>query len=1328
MSKLKPPEELCFSNTQDLAEQWRLWSQEMRLYLKLSMKNDSEEDKCNTFLYIVGRKGREIFNTWTIPAAEQNKIDVLFTRFEQYCIPKRNVTLERYCFNSRSQESHESLDQYLTELKRLAQRCNFGALEDEMIRDRLVVGISNKVVKERMLREPELTLHQAVTICRADEESQKGLNIMKNDDTDMVRQSHKAKSKDLKQRLPKSDYMKQKQRNAKTCGRCGKVHGARECPAYGKTCHLCKKKNHFSKMCRASVREVEHSDDETPEFHMDAVIKQQSQPWNVTLNICNTPVKFKVDTGADVTCITKTTFDQMKNKPKLRAVRNSLTSPGGKIQTEGQFLATVHRKGKSFEFRVVVLANAFGNNLLSRDVAEKMSLVKRLEETTMNMKTKEVKKVEYTKDIFGTTGLMATKPVKIVTKENAEPYCLTTARRVPFPLEKQVEDELNRMEQDGIIKKIHEPTDWCAPMVPVVKRNKTVRICVDFKKLNLAVKRPHCMLPNLEDIAPKLAGAEVFSTLDASSGFFQIPLEEESMKLTTFITPLGRYCFTRVPMGISLGPEVFQTKMTEMLQGLSGCEVIMDDSIVFGSNIEEHDKNLEAVLERIEKSGLKLNREKCQFRKEEVKYFGHLINKEGVRPNPEKVQAIRNLQTPKSLTELRTVCGMFNYMTKFVQNLASLMKPITDLLKKSSKWMWEEDQEKAFNQVKEQIAKATTLGFYDSNRKTIVSADSSSYGLGAVLLQEKDDKLVPIAFASRTLTDTEKGYAQIEKECLASVYACEKFEKYLIGLDSFELQTDHKPLVPLMTNKDIDRTPARCQRLLMRLLKFNAHPVHVPGKELVLADALSRGPQKATSVDQGMADHIQSIEESWPITTPRLKLMQEETQKDEELQVVQNYIENGWPQKVKTDLQKYQQAQGDLSIINGLVTFNSRIVIPKSQRSYVLRKLHESHLGIEKCRQNAQASVWWPGMTKEIKEMITNCPQCREHRPSQRSEPLKPTKLPERAWQKIGVDLCSHGRSEYLVTVDYYSKWIEVQKLHSTTAKAVIGKLAKLFAGHGIPETIVSDNGPQFSSGEFHDFAREFDFTHVTSSPHFPQANGQAESAVKIAKKMLRQKSLEIALMNYRATVHQATGQSPAVMLMGRQIRTKVPTLPTNLTSKSIDKRQMQRKDENRKGKYKTWFDKRQGSRSLPSFKPGQKVLMKTNEDDRWSNPGTIITAHPDHRSYQVQVPHSNHSIRRNRKHLQAIPDKVYHQLNTQNRYQQCQYSAFPNNNHQQPDNPTRLESDALPTATAASPMFSEDFESPPRTRTPPQRPNTRSTKGYIAEKPIRYREEEMNH
>jgi transposase InsO family protein len=806
----------------------------------------------------------------------------------------------------------------------------------------------------------------------------------------------------------------------------------------------------------------------------------------------------------------------------------------------------------------------------------------------------------------------------------------------------KVKEELQRLEKNGVIQPVTEPSEWCAPMVPIVKKNGKVRITVDYKKLNVSVKRQQYMLPNLEDIAPKLAGAIVFSSLDAASGYYQIPLDPSSSMMTTFMTPFGRFRFERIPMGISAAPEVFQRKMSELLAGHEGCEVIMDDILVYGKDAEEHDARLNKVMKTIEMSGLKLNEAKCQIKKDKLTYFGHIVGAGGVQPNPEKVKAIMELQPPNNVSELRTMIGMLNYLGRFTPGLSSTVKPMTDLLKDKTVWHWGEPQQKALTDVKSKISQLPALAYYRPDRETVVSADASSFGLGGVILQRDGVHLMPVAFCSRTLTEAERKYAQIEKECLASVWACEKFAKYLIGLDKFELLTDHKPLVPLMTSKDLDQGPIRCQRLLIRLMRFNPVVRHVPGKTLVIADALSRNPIPCQVADEEKEEEITAyvnvIQAAWPATKSVLQNISNATARDPILQIVAAYTVDGWPsiEAIPGDVKQFYQMHGDLSVVDGFVTNGSRIVIPEELRRDVLEKLHEGHQGRAKCRERAQSAVWWPGIGKDINAMVEACQYCREFQPTQRHEPLRPTPLPNRPWEKLAADLCEIDKKVYLVTVDYYSRWIDIKFLTSTSSRSVIGKFKELFSNHGIPDALQTDNGPQFSSEEFSMFASEYGFVHTTSSPHYPQANGEAEWAVKTAKKILRQPNGDLALLSYRATPSSATGVSPAEALMGRRLRTRLPILPQNLIPCQPNRNAIQQADQAAKRVYKTQFDRRHGVRVLPMLEPGQHVFMKLKGEKAWKKPGQVLLADPQNRTYQVATPQG--VVRRNRMHLQVAP------------------------------------------------------------------------------------------
>ena len=405
------------------------------------------------------------------------------------------------------------------------------------------------------------------------------------------------------------------------------------------------------------------------------------------------------------------------------------------------------------------------------------------------------------------------------------------------------------MLETDVIMPVTEPTDWCAPIVVAPKRHsKDIRVCVDLRRLNWAVKREKYILPTFDDIAAKLKDYTIFTKVDAANVYHQLLLDDESRLLTTFIMPKGRFCFKRIPLGISSAREIFQLQMSDMFSDMESVAVNQDDILIGGLDHADHDAQVARVEKILRENNVELNQPKCECGVKELIFHGHKFSADGIAADPSKVSAVADMPEPMNVTELRRSLGMAKWLGSFVPHLATVLQPLNTLLKSDVERTWDAPQRKAFQEMKDLLTVRPMLAFYDPSLETTVAAEASSYWLGAVLLQSHDGRLKPVAYASRSLTDCERRYAQIE-ECLGLVWACEKFSRYLVGLPTVHLLTDHKPLILLINNKDLDLVLIRCQRLLIRLTRFNCHAEYTPGKTLVVPDALSRSPLSVEEVD-----------------------------------------------------------------------------------------------------------------------------------------------------------------------------------------------------------------------------------------------------------------------------------------------------------------------------------------------------------------------------------------------------------------------------------------------------------------------------------------------
>ena len=946
-------------------------------------------------------------------------------------------------------------------------------------------------------------------------------------------------------------------------------------------------------------------------------------------------VTFKLDTGAGVTAVSERVHQSLHPTTPLLKPTKVLYGPDRKqLQVLGQFTHTISHDKKTSEQQIFVV-KGLRTNLLGLPAITALKLAARLD----SVDDYRAKVLAAYPDVFTGLGNLG-EPYKIELKPDARPHAIYTPRRVPYPIRDKVKRELEQMEAIGVITKVEKPSPWCAGMVAVPKKSGDVRICVDLKPLNESVLREIHPLPKVDDVLAQLSGATVFSKLDANSGFWQIPLDPSSRDLTTFLTPFGRYHFNKMPFGISSAPEHFQKRMGKMLAGLEGVVCLMDDVLVFAQDVKEHDARLDAVLHRIKSSGATLNAEKCQFRQTKIKFLGHVLDERGISADPDKTAAIRALHPPKTVSELRRFMGMVNQLGKFLPNLADTTQPLRALLSSRNSWTWGPDQQKAFDHVKAELSNPTVLALYSPDAETKISADSSSYGLGAVLLQKNKDAWRPVAYASRSLSETETRYAQIEKEALAGTWACEKFSDYILG-KRICLETDHKPLVSLLGSKHLDSLPPRILRFRLRLSRFLYDIQHIPGKLLYTADTLSRDPDtsessEAESSSKDVDRFVEAIVSAIPASEEQVSHYQTAQEQDSICAKVLLYCREGWPdkEKVTPELQPYWGAKHKITVVNNILLHGSRIVVPLSLQEQTLKKIHEGHLGVQKCLLRARVSVWWPGITTRIKNLIYQCRKCVEHS-TQPREPLIPSQLPTYPWQKVGADLFELKGANYLLVVDYYSRYPELVKLTSTTSPSIVKALKGIFARHGIPEVLRSDNGPQFDSEAMTAFASEYEFSHTTSSPRYPQSNGLVERSIKTIKQLLKKSDDPfLALLVYRTSPLQWCGYSPSELLMGRRLRTTLPQVQELLIPKWSYLSEFRLKDKQHKDLQKENYDKCHRVAPLPELPDGTPVLAQTGDT---RTPATVVKPTDAPRSYLVQTD-AGSTLRRNRHQLVTLP------------------------------------------------------------------------------------------
>ena len=1251
-----PPLDLTGPASQ-VADRWRKWKRAFEYYAE-GKGIDNVRKKTSQLLHFAGMEVQDIFedlqDPGPVPAEGDNAYKVAILKLDSYFRVEENIPYERHVFRQLSLQEGETADQFLVRLRKQARHCNFGTSLNDNLRDQLIEKLTDFELKRKLLEQRNITLEEALDKARAWEAAGRQATNMTMNPV-VVDSVNAVKTKEEKR--------DDKPRKCYNCGREGHLAIDRGCPAKGKKCAKCGRYGHFALCCqgrsdnyanRGKLDQRRRGSDRRQSYNANFVGDQdasdseencafafadnQGETCNATclkepvveVNINGIKTRVLIDSGSVSNLIGMEEYEELKAQGlnvKLEDCHKRLYAYGGKeLEVIGQVQVEISAGDKKIGSHLVVTKS--GRCLLGHETSKALGLLRigssaSSEFVECNVVGENLVPVLQAKypTLFVGVGKLKDYKLKLHVDSEVTPVA-QKPRRVPFALREKVTTKVEDLMAKDIVERVNGPTSWVSPVVIAPKASGDIRLCVDMRKANAAIIRERIPIPTVDEVLENLNGSAVFSKLDLCLGFHQIELEEGSRDITTFATHDGLFRYKRLSFGVNSAPEKYQQIVSQVVSDISGVQNIADDLIVHGKNIEEHDRNLHKVLQRLEEKNLTLNPQKCQFRMDKVVFMGLLVSKYGIGPTEEKVRAVLESSRPTTPTEVRSFLGMVGFSARFIPNFATIAEPLRGISRQGTPFVWGSEQEASFQELKQQLASAPVLAYFDKEAHTQVIADASPVGLGAVLVQEKNGVGRAVCYASRSLSSVERRYSQTEKEALALVWACERFNLYLYGLQTFDLVTDHEALKVIYPRGS--KPSARIERWVLRLQPYNYKVCCVPSRDNI-ADALSRLTTLPASEKCRYDDeHVRMVALKAVPVAIKIQEIESASAEDEELQAVRDCLSSGnWEKGPRS----FVMVRNELTFIGQVILRGTRIVIPKVLRSRVLDLAHEGHQGIVKMKERLRSKVWWPGVDKDAERKCRECYGCQLVTKETIPPPVKITRMPERPWQDLALDLLGPmPTGEYLlVLVDYFSRWVEVDIIKSTTSETIIKCLDKQFSRFGVPSTLRTDNGSNLVSVEMEEYLNEMGIEHRLTTPLWPRANGEVErqnrsllKAMRVAHAEKRDWRLELNkyLLAYRSTPHVTTGQSPAELLFGRKLSTKLPEVADLEESEDPGYQQARDRDAEKKQVGADYADRRHQA-AEKCIQEGNFVLLEKRKENK-------LSPHYEKEPYQVTARHGD--------------------------------------------------------------------------------------------------------
>lgn len=1140
--------ELDLRNTENA----EAWIRQFSAICRTKKIKDEENEFAITDLFLA-KAGIEAIKKLSLMAAPIELEKMTFNQIKELITktmkPKERLIIgERTMFLGLKQNNNECIIEYYQRLRLTAKTCNFEKIgddmskEDEMILMRMIEGLINNDHKKRileMLQANKMSLEEVINALQQLELIKSHCNVDFQHESSMH-----------------SVYDKNKTQQNSKCQYCGGKHEKGKCPAFGKECKNCRKRNHFEKVCRykrthnhnASINENEYKSDEsnaednlstnsiTTSSRKETIrdifsVGNENHRLFKYVTMEHKAFSMQVDTGADISIIPSNFWRRM-GSPKVRKSNKTLRNFDGSIMKtlgETDILMEIDGKYRISTVVIVDVVKAFG--LLGTDIIN------------LNGEDITITEVHNSTNQETKIGCLKGFEARIRTLDDVKPS-FYESRPVPIQMRDTVAKEIQRLVDEDILEPVEAGgCEWASPIVVVPKTNG-VRICADFKiGVNHKICNDYYPIPEIESVFSKVSGCEVFAKLDLSNAYYQITLEEKSRNITTITTPIGLFRYKRLPMGLKSSSSIFQKAMENTLAEFDKIIIYQDDILIGGDNQSHLDDRVKRVLEVLKNKGMTLNLSKSILKSDKISFLGYQIDKGGITPDPTLVNKILSVKKPQDRKELQSFLGLANFFGRFIKNFSGIIEPLNELRQQNTRFEWGKKHDIAFQQLKNQLSSKPVIQPFDVKKETTLVTDASEKSIGGVIMQNEH----PIIYMSRKLNCSEQNYSNTEREALAIVWCMNRAKQFLLG-SKFQLKSDHRALEFLFhPRKPLPKvSSARLIRWAINIMAFDFDIEYVNGHKIPHADALSRLRFEIEEDIEKSEEHI--IHWSGESVIP-YEDIKTRTNEDRLLIGIMSRIRTGKWGSCSQMERPFKMNRHKLTIQNEIVYMDDKVIIPQYLREQALKMAHDhTHPGIIATRNKLMLNVWWPGYCHDVENYISKCDSCSKVGKT-KNQTIHTWPSENAPWIRIHMD---HGYlpnvGYFLVVIDSYSAWPEVIRAKDRSAASVIGILRSIFSRLGVPKVIVSDNAAEYHDESLRNWLMKIGCRMIKTPPMHPQSNGLAERMVETIKSASRlwenqnesfDSFKDKLLLNYRSIPHGNRCKSPS-SLMGRQIRNPI--------------------------------------------------------------------------------------------------------------------------------------------------------------------------------------------